>query len=134
MEDDLNGRRPQWKTTSMEYKLNGRQPQWEKCALPKLNKTASMKISSLRENSFQVHGPKLFNCLPAKLRNIEKCTVDEFKLQLDLILAQVPDEPKVTGSEYTPTACDLYTGNPSNSIIDQIRNFSFSSARRNPGS
>ena len=115
----------------IEYEMKDRLGRM--CALPKLNKT-SMKISSLRENSFQVHGPKLFNCLPAKLRNIEKCTVDEFKPQLDLILAQVPDEPKVTGSEYTPTACDLYTGNPSNSIIDQIRNINFFSARRNPGS
>ena len=34
IEDDLNGRRPQWKTTSMEEDLNGRQPQW---------KTTSMK-------------------------------------------------------------------------------------------
>ena len=29
MEDDLNGRQPQWKTTSMEDDLNGRQPQWK---------------------------------------------------------------------------------------------------------
>ena len=34
MEDDLNGRclngrQPQWKTTSMEDDLNGRRPQWK---------------------------------------------------------------------------------------------------------
>ena len=29
MEDNLNGRQPQWKTTSMEDNLNGRQPQWK---------------------------------------------------------------------------------------------------------
>ena len=29
MEDDLNGRRPQWKTTSMEDNLNVRRPQWK---------------------------------------------------------------------------------------------------------
>ena len=29
MEDDHNGRRPQWKTTSMEDNLYGRQPQWK---------------------------------------------------------------------------------------------------------
>ena len=28
MEDNLNGRQPQWKTTSMEDDLNGRLPQW----------------------------------------------------------------------------------------------------------
>ena len=27
MDDNLNGRRPQWKTTSMEDDLNGKQPQ-----------------------------------------------------------------------------------------------------------
>ena len=29
MEDDLNGRRPQWMTTSMEDVLNGRRTQWK---------------------------------------------------------------------------------------------------------
>ena len=29
MEDDHNGRRPQWKTTSMEVNLYGRQTQWK---------------------------------------------------------------------------------------------------------
>ena len=30
MEDNLYGRQPLWKTTSMEDNLNGRRPQWEK--------------------------------------------------------------------------------------------------------
>ena len=29
MKDVLNGRRPQWKTTSIEDDLNGRRPQWK---------------------------------------------------------------------------------------------------------
>ena len=29
MEDDPNGRQPQWKTTAMEYNLIERQPQWK---------------------------------------------------------------------------------------------------------
>ena len=29
MEDDLNGREPQWKTTSIEDDQTGRQPQWK---------------------------------------------------------------------------------------------------------
>ena len=33
MEDNLNKRRPEWKTNSMEDKLNGRQPQWKKIAM-----------------------------------------------------------------------------------------------------
>ena len=33
MQDDLNGRQPQWKTTSMEDKLNGKKPQWTMTSL-----------------------------------------------------------------------------------------------------
>jgi hypothetical protein len=89
------------------------------CSLPSLKPTSSAKIRTLRESSFQVHGPKLFNCLPAKIRNLSKCSVDEFKSKLDLVLSKVPDEPKISG--YVPSACDQFSGNPSNSIVDQIR-------------
>ena len=53
--------------------------------------------------------------------------MDQFKAELDMILEKIPDEPNVTGSNYTPSACDLYTGKPSNSIVDQIRSANFSS-------
>ena len=95
------------------------------CILPNLKKNSSVKIQTLRENSFQVHGPKLFNCLPPQLRNLTKCSVIDFKTKLDLVLEMVPDEPNVTGCEYTPRACDQFNGNPSNSIIDQIRSITF---------
>ena len=40
MEADLNGRQPQWKTTSMEDDLNVRQPQWKTISMEyDLNKT-----------------------------------------------------------------------------------------------
>jgi hypothetical protein len=29
MEEDLNGRRPQWKKTSMKYDLHGKRPPWK---------------------------------------------------------------------------------------------------------
>ena len=51
--------------------------------------------------------------------------MDQFKAELDM--EKIPDEPNVTGSNYTPSACDLYTGKPSNSIVDQIRSANFSS-------
>ena len=35
MEDDLNGRQPQWKTTSIEDNLNERQPQWKTTSMGK---------------------------------------------------------------------------------------------------
>jgi len=33
MEDNLNGRQPQWKTTSMKDDLNGRQTQWNRTSM-----------------------------------------------------------------------------------------------------
>ena len=33
MEDHLNRRQPQWKTTSMKDHINGRQPQWKMTTL-----------------------------------------------------------------------------------------------------
>ena len=103
------------------------------CTIPGMNRNSSDKIQTLRENSFQVHRPRVFNFLPAHLRNMTKCSVDEFKMQLDLILAKFPDEPRVSGCEYTPSASDQFTGNPSNSIVDQIRGVSFPTPQRNTG-
>ena len=85
--------------------------------VPALKGSASIK--SLREQSFQVNGPKLFNCLPLSIRNLKGITVDEFKLKLDQFLAKIPDEPNVDG--LTPSACDLFSAAPSNSVIDQSR-------------
>ena len=76
-----------------------------------MNRNSSDRIRTLQENSFQVHGPRLFNCLLAQLRNMTCCSVDEFKMQLDLVLAKIPDEPRVSGHEYTPSASDLFNGN-----------------------
>ena len=100
------------------------------CSIPKLVNTSSSKIKTLRENCFQVHGPRLFNCLPIQLRNLTRCTVDEFKAQLDKVLSMVPDEPEVSGCQYTPRACDQFTGKPSNSLIDQIRSIDFKKKRK----
>ena len=91
------------------------------CPLPEVKKSSSQRIQTLRENSFQIHAPKLFNSLPKEIRNLTGCSVDKFKEALDQFLEGVPDEPKVSGADYTPGACDLFSAQPSNSIIDQIR-------------
>ena len=51
----------------------------------------------MRYASFGVRGPRLFNILPANIRNITGCTVDSFKRSLDKYLATVPDEPQIRG-------------------------------------
>ena len=63
------------------------------CEVPSLKPAERIK----RDNSFQVAGPKLFNCLPKNLRNTTNCTLEDFKEQLDEYLTCVPDEPKIGG-------------------------------------
>jgi hypothetical protein len=58
---------------------------------------------------------------PREIRNISECSADKFKEALDQFNEGVPDEPKVSGADFTPGACDLFSAQPSNSIIDQIR-------------
>ena len=95
--------------------------------VPSLQGKASIK--RLREQSFQVKGPKLFNSLPPSLRKISKVPVDEFKLHLDKFLEGIPDEPIMDG--LIPAACDLFSAAPSNSIVDQARHVS--PRQRRPG-
>ena len=49
------------------------------CPLPEVKKSSSQRIQTLRENSFQIHAPKLFNSLPKEIRNLTGCSVDKFK-------------------------------------------------------
>ena len=74
------------------------------------------RIQTLREASFQIHGPRLFNSLPKSVRNLTRVSVEEFKCSLDKFLEKLPDEPKV--GNYIPSACNLITASPSNSILD----------------
>ena len=111
----LEGRVPNCGVEEIENLRLGRM-----CTIPPMKK-CSTRVKTLRENSFQIQGPKLFNILPPKLRNMTKCSIDEFKSELDGFLSKIPDEPNVTGTNYTPRACNQFTGKPSNSLIDQYR-------------
>ena len=87
----------------------------------------SGKFQSIREASFQINGPRLFNSLPKAVRNTTKVGIDEFKLKLDKYLESIPDEPKM--ENYTPNICSQTTGKASNSIIDHAK----SNLHRRPG-
>ena len=89
------------------------------CLIPRIKSTASEKIKTLREASFQVHGPKLFNMLPKNIRGMTKCGIADFKEQLDSFLSTIPDQPKI--GHLVPATCSLTTNQPSNSLVDQIR-------------
>ena len=86
--------------------------------VPKVKTKASKSVQTLRETSFQVSGPALYNKLPRKLRDMTKCTVDEFKEKLDEFLATIPDEPRCPG--LTPTVMTP-SGVPTNSLLYSIR-------------
>ena len=70
----------------------------------------------MRDQSFQVNGPRLFNCLPKNLRDVKKVTVDKFKEKLDNFLALMPDQPKI--GDLIPSTCNQLTARPSNSLLD----------------
>ena len=75
----------------------------------KLNSSA--KVKNARERSLAVHGARLFNLLPAHLRNENSGDLDLFKNHLDIFLSTVPDQPTTNG---------LSRAANSNSLLDQI--------------
>ena len=81
------------------------------CLLPPLNNRAPKYVQTLRENSFSVYGPKLYNELGLELRNFDG-SLASFKHKLDVYLATVEDRP------YDPTEPQMAD---SNSLKDQIR-------------
>ena len=83
------------------------------CRLPRLNNTASSKHQRLREGSFCVNAPRLFNSMPFHLRNLTGVSLPTFKQELDKFLMTVPDEP----------LCNGYTGGrraESNSLLHMV--------------
>jgi hypothetical protein len=46
-----------------------------------------------RECSLGVNGERIFNLLPAEIRNIDNHTIDIFKKKLDIFLTDIPDQP-----------------------------------------
>ena len=67
------------------------------CIVPRVNLRSSRYYQNIRYASFGIRGPRLFNILPAKIRNISGCSVDSFKHNLDKYLQTVPDEPQIKG-------------------------------------
>ena len=78
------------------------------------------------DQAFQVNGPKLFNCLPARIRNIKNVGLDDFKMALDNFLESVPDQPRIDG--LTPGTQDS-SGVYSNSILYQTKRGSMGGGR-----
>ena len=72
-----------------------------RCSVPPIKTQAPKHIQTIRESSFSVMGPNVFNSLPRHIRDL-KCdtgcdTVDKFKSHLDSYLKLVPDQPLIPG-------------------------------------
>ena len=67
--------------------------------------------SSLLDQAFQRQGPKLFNSVPAQIRNLSGCGVAALKSQLDEYLGKLYDEPHLPG--LTPRGIDDCEQKPS---------------------
>ena len=80
--------------------------------------TGKAGIRNLREQSYQSHGAKLFNAMPAYLRKLTKISQDDFKIELDQYLQKIPDQPKIDG--LIPGTTD-HSGRLSNSLLQQTK-------------
>ena len=81
-------------------------------AVPKtIVKNIPAKVRRMRESSFGVRGPLLFNLLPKNLRNENSGDLLLFKNHLDIFLSTIPDQPTTPG---------LIRAANSNSLLDQI--------------
>ena len=81
------------------------------CRIPGLTtRETTAYISTLREHSIAVMGPRLFNCVEREVREFEG-EFEVFKRKLDDFLREIPDKPALP--HYFQSA-------RSNCIIDQI--------------
>ena len=60
------------------------------CIILQVSNTAPRRIQTLRYASLPIQGARLFNILPAHIRNITGCSVDVFKGQLEKISTDCP--------------------------------------------
>ena len=68
-------------------------------------------VQQAYEASLRVKGAKLFNLIPADLRNMDGVMVDTFNSGLDAWLGTVPDQPTIPGRQRSAAT---------NSLLDQV--------------
>ena len=67
------------------------------CVVSNVVRNSHVTVRRAREKSFSVKGAKMFNLLPAYIRNVTSDKVQHFKTKLDAFLKDVPDEPTSAG-------------------------------------
>ena len=74
-------------------------------------RSAPSNVQKARERFLTVHGVRLFNLLPKRLRNENSGDFPLFKNHLDIFLTQIPDQPTTSG---------LVRAAQTNSLLDQV--------------
>ena len=85
----INGHAPNFENMAIGTRQNDRRGLT--CIIPRYVSTPG-RIQTLKEGSFMVHGPRLFNEIPRDLREFEG-SPETFKAKLDVFLKTVPDKP-----------------------------------------
>ena len=67
------------------------------CVIPHVPTSTTNKLQRLREGSFCINAPRLFNALPSHLRNLTGISHMKFKEELDKYLLTIADEPQTCG-------------------------------------
>ena len=62
-----------------------------------LTAKSRVHVRSLYYSSLAIHGPQLFNSIPATIRNMTDCSVDISKRYLAKYLRMFPAEPQISG-------------------------------------
>jgi len=78
--------------------------------VPNIVKKSPCYVKTLKESSFSVRAPKLFNVLPKEIRGTRGCSVEIFKRRLDKFLSEIRDEPRISGYS-------SFCRGPSNSLL-----------------
>jgi hypothetical protein len=76
-----------------------------------VDKSSPSVVRRARENTLGIKGAQIFNLLPESVRVLNTEHVDLFKNHLDVFLANIPDEPTMTG---------LGRAAESNSLLHQL--------------
>ena len=106
----INGVAPNFSIDNMAIKTRNSPRRGLTCEVPPVNRAAPQRLQTIKEHSFMVHGPKLFNAIPRGLREFNG-TLNTFKRNLDIFLRGVPDKPAL--AHYNQAAAN-------NGLLEQL--------------
>ena len=86
--------------------------------IPRLKSNGRQAIQTLREQTLQINGARLFNIIPREIREIQT-SKEDFKTALDKFLETIPDHPRM--GLLVPGASNQITGRQDNSLLAWIR-------------